>query len=258
MRRLGEAGFTVPELIIVMTVTVFMSLLVMNFALDFWGSTSTLENDAETFVSRENSGDQLRDTLNASSSFIDQTSIPDAHTNVPDSGDVSGTHWQLLHAVPKTTAMPTTGSTPILYFQAPSTDSSHNFIMNGVQPYQDEFVLYLDASSKQLMMRTLVNPAVGTDRLKTSCPPAQASASCPADKVMGNEISAVDTRYFSRSGNTIDYTSITDPLTGQYIGPDFPSVEVLELTLHTQRKATIHGATDTSNVTIIRVTSRNG
>jgi prepilin-type N-terminal cleavage/methylation domain-containing protein len=253
-----EAGFTIPELIIVMTITALMSLLIMNFALDFWGSTSTLENDAETFVSRQNSGDRLREALNVSSSFINQNSITDTHANIPDPTDVTGTHWQLIHAIPGSIAMPTTGSKPVLYFQAPSTNSSRNFIMNGAQPYQDEFVLYLDASSKQLLLRTLVNPLASGDRLQTSCPPAQATASCPADKVMGTEISAVSTRYFSRSGNTIDYTSITDPLTGNYIGPDFPVVEVLELTLHLQRKATIHGATNTSNETIIRVTSRNG
>jgi hypothetical protein len=217
-----------------------------------------VQNDAETFVSRQNSGDRLREALNASSSLINQNSITDTHTNVPDTSDVTGTHWQLIHAVPGTITMPTSGAKPVLYFQAPSTDSSRNFIMNGAQPYQDEFVLYLDASSKQLLMRTLVNPAASGDRLKTSCPPAQASAACPADKVMGTEITAIDSRYFSRSGNTIDYTSITDPNTGQYIGPDYPVVEVLELTLHMHRKATIHGTADTSNETIIRVTSRNG
>ena len=56
----------------------------------------------------------------------------------------------------------------------------------------------------------------------------------------------------------IDWTSITDPLTGAYIGPDFPSVEVVELTINLGRKAVIKGAQDTSNQTIVRVALRNG
>ena len=258
MSSTDQSGFSIPELIIVMTITAFLSVLILGFALDFWGTTASLENSSETFVTRQNSGDALRDALNVGSTLISQNSLPDSHTNVPDPSDASGTHWLLIHAIPGSTPMPTSGDTPLFYYTAPSTDSSKNFILNGTQPYYDEFVLYLNASSKQLLLRTIANPYASGNRLTTSCPPAQATASCPADKVMGADVSSIDTRYFSRSGNTINYTSITDPNTGQYIGPDFQAVEVVELTLHLSRKATIHGTADTSNETIIRVALRNG
>jgi prepilin-type N-terminal cleavage/methylation domain-containing protein len=220
-------GFTLVELLVVMVLTVMFSGIIMTFFLDLWGSTATLENDSETFVTRQDAGDK-------------------------------GTYWLKIHAIPGTTAMPSSGTTPLLYFEAPSVTSSKTFIMNGLAPFQDNYVLYLDASTKSLKMRIIANPAASGNRITTTCPPANVSASCPADKTIASDISAASMRYFSRSGNLLDWTSITDPLTGQYIGPDFTSVEVVEVTLHLSRKSTLHGGTDTSNETIIRVAFRNG
>jgi len=251
-------GFTLVELLVVMVLTVMFSGIIMTFFLDLWGSTATLENDSETFVTRQDAGDKLREAFNAATDLVIQNGIPDSNPGNIDPSDPTGTYWLKLHAIPGTTNMPTSGTTPLLYFEAPSVTSSKTFIMNGVAPYQDNYVLYLDASTKSLKMRTIANPAAAGNRVTTSCPAASASASCPADKTIASDISSVSTRYFSRSGNLLDWTSITDPVTGQYIGPDFPSVEVVEVTLHLARKSTLHGGTDTSNETIIRVAFRNG
>ncbi|HSX31000.1 MAG TPA: prepilin-type N-terminal cleavage/methylation domain-containing protein [Candidatus Saccharimonadales bacterium] len=253
-----SAGFTLVELLVVMVLTLAFSGLVLTFFLDLWGSTATLENDSDTLVSRQDAGDALRDLFNAASGLINQNGIADLHTNNPDPSIASNLYWTPLHAIPGTTSMPTSGTTPLLYFQAPSVTTSKTFIMNGTQAYEDNFVLYLNASTKSLMLRTLVNPSASGDRLYTSCPPAQATASCPADKTIVGDISSVSKRYFSRSGNTLDWTSIVDPLTGAYIGPDFPSVEVLEITLNLHHKSTLQRGADTSNETIVRVAFRNG
>jgi hypothetical protein len=231
---------------------------VLSFFLDLWGSTASLENDSETFVTREDAGDSLREAFNAASGLINQNGIADTHTDNPDTTIPSGNFWTPIHAVPGTTNMPTTGTTPVLYFQAPSVDSSKNFILNGSLSYQDNFVLYLDSSNKSLMLRSLANPSATGDRILTSCPPNLATSTCPADRVVAADVSAMSMRYFSRSGNLLDWTSIVDPITGAYIGPDFPSVEVLELTLQLHRKSTLHSGAATDNQTIVRIAFRNG
>jgi type II secretory pathway pseudopilin PulG len=260
-----QDGFTIPELIIMMVVTGILTLLVLSFTMSYWGAAARLQNDSTTLVSRLNAGDALRDALNVASGLIDQNGISDSNAGSVDPVAGPG-YWTLLHAVPSTVSMPTGNTiTPVFYFQAPSTDTSKNFILNGTQWYQDEFVLYMDGSSKTLKLRTLVNPSASGDRLKTTCPPAQATNTCPKDRVLAENVSAVDTRYFSRSGNPIDYTSIKqldsfgNPVVPTvYIGPDFPSVEVVELTIHLFVKSTVGGAANTSNQTIIRVALRNG
>ncbi len=257
---LNQTGIGIVELVVVMTLTLAFSGMVISFALDYWGASTTLKNDSETFVTRQNLGDILRDRLNVASGLIMQNSIPDVHATVPDPGDVSGSHWLIQHAVPKTISLPSSGQyTPVVYYTAPSTNTSKAPIMNGSLLYYDEFVLYLNGSTRQLLLRNLINPAtIGSNSLRTTCPKSAATTSCPEEKVVATDVTSVSTRYFSRSGNLIDWTAVIDPLTGENIGPDFPSVEVVELTINLGRKAIIKGAQDTTNQTIVRVALRNG
>ena len=256
--RKHQSGVTLVELLIVIVVSTAVTLAILAFALSFWSSTASLQNDLETYVTRSDAGDRLRDYLNEASGLISQNSIKDDHPMAPDSSDVSGQHWDVIHAVPKSIPIGAAGvMTPVIYFESPAIDTAKSIIMNGTQPYTNEFVLYLNGSTKQLLLRSLANPSATNNKTKTSCPNGFITASCPADRLIADDISAVDTRYFSRSGNPIDYTSITDPLTGAYIGPDFTSVEVVELTLHLFRKSTIDNGQDTVNSTIVRVAIRN-
>lgn len=257
--RKNQSGFTVVELIVVMTLTLLFSGMVLTFAIDYWGSTANLKNSNETLISRQTAGDVLRSNLERSSGLIIQNSIGDANSAVSDPSEPSGAYWQPLHAVPGSITMPAPGSyAPVMYFIAPSTDSNHNWIMNGEQPFYDEFVLYLDGDTRQLLMRTLTNPGASGNRRQTSCPTIAVTSSCPGDRIVSEDVASVTTQYFSRSGNTIDYESIIDTDTGEFIGPDFPSVEVVELTLTLSRRATIQGTNDTTNMTTVRVALRNG
>jgi hypothetical protein len=254
----NNSGVTLVELLIVIVVSTAVTIAILAFTISFWDSTATLQNDLETFVTRSDAGDSIRDYLNESSGLITQNSLADNNPMVPDPTDVSGQHWDSIHAVPKSISIGASGvMTPVIYFESPAVNTSKNIIMNGTQPYTNQFVLYLNGTTKQLLLRSLANPGASGNKTKTSCPSSIATPSCPADKLIADNVSAVDMRYFSRSGNPIDYTSITDPLTGEYIGPDFPSAEVVELTLHLFKKSTIDNGEDTVNSTVIRVAIRN-
>ena len=255
----GEQGFTLIELIVVMATTLIVTAAILSFAIDFWGNSTSLQNDSTSFIDRNNAGDRLRDSLNTANSLIMQNSIADAHAMKPDPSDATNTHWLLIHAIPGNVPIGASATyTPLFYYQSPATDSSHNIILNGASPYMNEFVLYLNGSTKQLLQRSLANTGASGNSTTTSCPAAAATTSCPADRIIANNVASVDLRYFSRSSNLIDYTSIVDPNTGAYIGPDFTSVEVVEMTIHEKIKATIHGAQDTINQATIRVALRNG
>lgn len=253
-----QSGVTLVELLIVIVVSTAVTLAILSFAIQFWSSNATLQNDLETYDTRSNAGDIMREYLNVSSGFITQNSINDANPLLPEPGDITGQHWKIIHAVPKNIPVGSNGViTPVFYFESPAVDTSNNLIMNGVQPYTNQFVLYLNGTTKQLLLRSLANPSAGSNKTKTSCPSGSVTLSCPADKLVASPVSSIDVRYFSRSGNPIDYTSITDPLTGEYVGPDFPTVEVVELTIHLFKKSTIGGGEDTINSTVIRVAIRN-
>lgn len=252
-----QAGFTLVELLSVLAATVMFAGLIVYFAFNYWSSMATLENDLTSYVSRLDAGDILRDAINESSGLIIQNSIADANTHKPDPAIASGTFWLPIHAVPGVITNTAGTFTPVTYFRAPSVDSSNNVILNGVQPYEDEFILYMNGTTGELRLRTLANSgAPGNVRL-TTCPDNLKSASCPGDKRVASNVQSVETRYFSRSGNTINHQSVVDSLTGEYIGPDFPVVEVIEYKLKLYQKSRLQGGTDTSNETVIRVALRS-
>jgi len=260
VRQLADdsTGFTLAELIVVIVLTTLFSGLIITFTFDFWRYGYSLESDLETLTTRLNAGDILREQIGSSSGLIIQNSLADSHVLVADPSQSSGTYWAPIHAVPGNKPVGASGTyTPLIYYKRYSQSSNGSFIMNGSQPYEDEYVLYMDGSARTLKLRALANPNAAGNRLKTTCPPNLASASCPADKTVVSDLSSINTRYFSRTGNLIDYTSITDPDTGAYIGPDFPVVEVVELTINIAAKPTLQSTNTTINSTIIRVALRN-
>lgn len=247
-----------PELISVMVVTSIFVGLILFFMISFWRYGYLLEADLDTFVTRLNAQDYLRTAIGDSSGLLNQNSIADNNTHNPDPADASNLYWLPIHAVPGNTPIGGANTTtPLLYYKRASVNSSKTVILNGSQPYEDEFVLYLDGLTKNLMLRSLANPLATDNRLKTSCPPAIATANCPADKTIAADISSIDTKYFSRNGNLIDYHSIWDPDINDYAGPDYPTVEVLELTINISKKPVLQKTNATVNSTIIRVALRN-
>lgn len=253
----NQQGFTIVELLSVMAVTTLFVGLIMFFTFSYWRYGFLMEADLDTFVTRLNAGDYLRESLGTSSGLIVQNSIPDPNAHNPDPAIASGQYWTPLHAVPGTQSAGGSGTTPFLYFSRLSVNTSGNIIMNGTQPYEDEYVLYLDGPTKRLLVRALANPNAPGNRLLTSCPPAIATAACPADKVLVQDLASVESKYFSRTGNTINHTSIVDPDTGAYIGPDFPVVDVVEVVLNITKKPIFQKTNATQNKTTIRIALRN-
>ncbi|HUP26251.1 MAG TPA: prepilin-type N-terminal cleavage/methylation domain-containing protein [Candidatus Limnocylindrales bacterium] len=257
-RSKNQAGFTLPELLVVIFMSGLFVSLLMFFMISYWRYGLLLEADLDTLTTRLNAGDYLRDRLNPASGLIIQNSIPDPHPAAADTTLVPVNYWLPIHAIPATVPSGSAGSsTPLIYFKRPSVNTSGAVAMNGTQPYEDEFILYLNGTTKSLMSRTLANPDVVNNKLKTSCPASLATTSCPPDAVVAADISSVKTRYFSKTGNPINYTSSYDTSTNTYTGPDFPLVEVVEFTLSLTKKPYFQTSNATSNTTIIRVAIRS-
>lgn len=259
-----QSGFTLPELVVVMILTVLLSALLFQFAIGYARFNAVAQSDSIAFVERLNVSDYLRENLGLSSGLINQNSLPDANANVPESGNP--TYWQEIHAI-KGTFGNASAVTPLLYFKKPSINTSNTIVYNGTSPYEDEFILYHDGVTKQIRVRTLANTSVTNNKLLTSCPPAIATTSCPADKVLISDIVSVTLRYFSRSGNDITFNSIdelgnspctaTAPAYIGCVGGDFPIVEVVEFTLNLSKQPVGVKGNTTQSATIIRIALRN-
>lgn len=253
-----EEGFTLPELLVVIFLSSMFTGLLLFFMISYWRYGLMLESDLDTLGSRLNAGDYLRENLNPSSGLINQNSIADANPHKPDTTAVPANYWELIRAIPGTISVGASGTyTPVVYFRRPSVNTSGAVAMNGTQPFEDEYVIYLDGTTKKLMSRILANPSVVNNRILTSCPPSVATVSCPADRIVSADVSSVQMRYFSKTGNLIDYTSSYDTDTNSYTGPDFPVVEVVEFTINLSKKPLFQKTNATVNSTVIRVALRS-
>jgi len=257
-RYRDQQGLTLVELLVVIAVSGIMMTAITAFALNYWSSVSVVQSDENSLVTRLNIGDNLRNKINSASDMISQNDLADAHVGNVDPSDVSGTHWLPIHAIPTTIPVGAAGTiTPVIYFNRPSIDTSKNVIMIGATPYHDNVILFLNGTGKQLISRVIANTSAPANSARTSCPTGFVSGACPQDVVVATDVASITTRYFSKSGNLIDYTSIVDASTGNYIGPDFPAVEVVEFTIKLSIKAQLHNASTTSNQTVVRVALRN-
>jgi type II secretory pathway pseudopilin PulG len=254
----NQKGFTVIELLIVTVATTLLTITLVAFMFNFWRFSYYSQANQNSFVERLNTSDYLRERLSASSGLITQNGIPDSNVGFADPVDASGNYWVPVHAIPGNINTTTAGDiNPIIYFKSFSAAADGSLIMNGLIPFEDEYVVYL-TDSKELKVRVLANPnTLATNRLKTTCPPATANAACPEDTVLINDVESVDRRYFSRSGNLIDWTSVYDSDIAQYIGPDNGAVEVVELKINVSAKAAFQKSETLQNSTIVRVALRN-
>lgn len=249
------SGFTITELLIVIVATGVISGAIFTFTYNYWRASYVQQSSIDSLNSRLNAGDIMRELLSSSSGLIKQTSIPDDNALAPDPGNTL--YWEEVRATEETHATTAGAITPILYFKRFSFDANRDIIFDGLNPYEDEYVLYIDGDSRILYLRSIAHPGAAGNALQTSCPPELATGSCPADRVITENISSIDARYFSRTGNIVDYTSVTDPDTGEYIGPDFPAAEVVELQLNLTRTPPFQQTELTQVNTIIRVALRN-
>ena len=251
----NEAGFTITELLIVIVSTGIISGAILLFTFQFWRYAYSLQSNLESLTTRLNAGDVIRTLISSSTGFIVQTSLPDDSPLRPDPNN--GLYWEELHAVPGTFTAVTGDITPVVYFKRMSFDNSREIIYNGEEPFEDEYVLYLDGDSRILYLRSIANENAPGNALLSSCYVTSVTPSCPADRIIAEDVASVDMRYFSRTGNSIDYTSITDALTGEFIGPDFPAVEVAEFTIDITDRPLYQQNESTQVSTVIRVALRN-
>lgn len=161
-------GFTLVELLVVITVTSLLALVFLDYITNFYAviTRNNAANDLTT--SSQNLLRSTVETLRVGDGVRQSNSISDA--NAPAGG------WS------------TSNSNFVIIIATPALDSSRNYIIDPStgSPYMNELVYF--KSGTLLMQRALAHPDAAGASLKTSCPAAQASASCPADRQLAEYV----------------------------------------------------------------------
>ncbi|MBI4033633.1 hypothetical protein HY379_01405 [Candidatus Saccharibacteria bacterium] len=188
-------GYTVPELTVSIVILGILILSLFSFSTYYF--TNVTRNNAFVQMSAD-SQNLLRATveqLRYGAGVRQSNTIADS--NAPVGGwNTSNTNFVIIIAVP-------------------AIDSSRNYIIDSAtgNPYNNELVYFKNGTA--LNRRTLAHPDAVSNTLKTSCPEALATASCPADsKLVENLDSMLFTLYDQDDAIT------TDPLLARSVKID--------------------------------------
>jgi len=106
----------------------------------------------------------------------------------------------------------TAGSGNPLVLAVPSRASDGSVIFDATHTsiYTDNVVFYLDSSTHRLYKRTIKNISAPGDVAVTTCPPASATAGCPADADVVDDVANLTTNYLKADGTTTSTPSNTE------------------------------------------------
>ena len=217
----NEAGFSLLELILAITITSFLLLVAGNFMTN--GILSTNKDYNKTLIQSNTklAVDTVARFIKSAVSVESQNSQPDA--NAPVVGNQYS--WSGV-----------AGNNATLILAVPARDSSNNLIyVDGLHTtlYTDDVIFYLHARDHRLYKRVIANSVAG-DAAKTTCPPAIATTSCPADAVIVEDIASLSSAYYDNNDNSVSVPSGTEA-----VGYTVTESKIIGLTTYSSSYSTI-------------------
>ena len=172
-----QSGFTLVELLVTISLMSILSLMLANFVITWLAASTLAQARTELLTNAENALDTVTEDIRLSGSADQKNRWPDA--NAPG-GNQFG--WQ------------SNGNTLVLAKAA--VDASNSIIFSDAAKYitqKDNEIYYVSAGT--LYRRTLESSDTN-DVAITTCPPANATRGCPADKTVATNVTNFAVTYY--------------------------------------------------------------
>jgi len=193
----NQAGFSLLELLVAISVTTILLMVAGNFVVNGTLGANVEYNRTVVQSNTKSAVEIVARTVRSAKSVEANNSQPDPNPPVTASpyswAAVAGTNATLILAVPARDA-----SNNLLY-----VDGLHSNI------YTNDVIFYLDAATHRLYKRTIANSVAGNAD-KTTCPPSLATSSCPADKIIVEDIAGLTTSYLDNTNASVAVPSGTE------------------------------------------------
>ncbi|HEX5456161.1 MAG TPA: prepilin-type N-terminal cleavage/methylation domain-containing protein [Candidatus Saccharimonadales bacterium] len=180
--RRNQSGFTIVELTITITLMAILSVGFIAAFTNFLVSSQRTNTRIEMTNDSQNLLRVLVEELRYGAGVRQTNSITDP--NAPAGGwNTDNTNFVIITAVP-------------------ALDSSNEYIIDPDtgEPYMNEYVYYKTGTT--LYKRTLANPGATGNRSVTSCPASLASASCPADRELVENVGSMTFTLYDQDNAT--------------------------------------------------------
>jgi type II secretory pathway pseudopilin PulG len=177
-----QAGFTLVEAIIVITLLAVIGVTFLGFAANYFVVINRTNHLQEMTIDSQNLLRTTVENIRLGDGVRQTNQISDA--NAPSGG------WT------------TSNSSFVIIIAVPAVDTGHDYIIDPDtgSPYMNELVYYKNGST--LMERKLANPDATGNSFRTSCPRNMASVSCPADPVLAHYVKSMTFTMYDQNAAT--------------------------------------------------------
>lgn len=192
-------GFTIVELLVSISLISLISLSVLGVFTNYLVIITRNNVMVDMTIDSQNLLRSIVEELRYGSGVRQTNNIVDSY------GPVGG--WN------------TTNTNFVIIIAVPALNSNGDYIIdtNTGKPYNNELVYFKEENT--LYKRTLAHPSATGNSLKTSCPAAQVSSSCPADRKLASNVKEITFLLYDQDNNyNQDINSEADTLSARSIG----------------------------------------
>lgn len=183
MRRLQSAGFTLVELAVATAVAGILILVIMSFTINSFAQMSITEARGDLLREAQFSLDTLTEDARLSSNSYADTVILDP--NAPSASQ----KWQ--------------GDASTLILATAAQDANRNILFADPLQYSSHKNNKVYFVKDNTLYRRTLAANVPNNALKTTCPRAEISNSCPGDSMLAHNVSEFSVKYFDSSGEEV-------------------------------------------------------
>lgn len=179
---MNQRGYTLVELLVAAAVLGLMALVITVFYTN--QLVNYARNDSLIFLQSN-----TKQAMEAMSGSVRQAQQVEDQNRNTDPNKSSG--WSTTASSPATLvlAVPATDSSDnLLYY-----DSLHNTLVT------NDVVFYYNSTEKAIYRRTIAAPVSGNSAV-TTCPPASATPSCPADERVVADVASLSLAFLTNTG----------------------------------------------------------
>jgi type II secretory pathway pseudopilin PulG len=197
---LSELGYTLIEMLVAISMSTLLILAIGQFATSSVLSTNQDYNQTLVLANTKEAVGIVARQIRFGKSVLAKNVLPDTYApNAP----TDYFSWAS-----------TAGSGNPLVLAVPSRASDGSVIYDGSHViYTDNVIFYLDSTTHRLYKRTLKNTSATGNVAVTTCPPAHATGSCPADAIVVDDVANLATNYLKADGTTTSTPANTEAVT---------------------------------------------
>lgn len=188
--RHDERGLTLIELSIALTITAVLATIVIGFSVDKLQQSTIQQTQYQLLTNAETGLGTIANDIRIANAADDNNRYQDPYSPGAPTNELS---WA------------SNSNTVVLAIAA--TDSNRNILWQDAHDYisyKNNVIYYLNGTT---IYRRVLADSVSGNASKTTCPPANATASCPADGDILDNVSSFSVQYYNSQNQQVDPAS---------------------------------------------------